>query len=395
LFDSATLSGWVTKGGRYDGKAIWSVEDGAIVGRVGPGKAGGLIYTDRDWHSFELELETRIDWPFDSGVFVRMTPDAKGAQLTLDWRPGGEVGGVYSDGWLRHCEGGVEHFVKDDWNHVRVRSTGRDFRLQMWVNGHQLTDYRLPPGEEGYAATGKIGLQVHGGLEPEGHAARFRAIRLIELPVFDLDEFDCDEAGFLTPREGSGWLPLLDDELSSWRGGGGDSGFTCDGGVLAVLAEGDAGMLWTRDEFEDFELRLDFRVARGANSGVFLRGATEVQILDDFHWEEDSGTKLEPWQHTGSLYAAVPPADPSAVYPLGRWNSLVVRCEDSRMRAELNGVELWSIDTHDTKAGKGAPFAERPSSGPIGLQRHASARAEGVAPVQLRFRNVFVRRLDG
>ena len=44
--DGATLNGWTTHGGRYDGNARWTVEDGAIVGRQGPNRAGGLLYTD-------------------------------------------------------------------------------------------------------------------------------------------------------------------------------------------------------------------------------------------------------------------------------------------------------------------------------------------------------------
>ena len=49
LFDGTTLEGWTTTGGRYDGKADWSVEDGAITGREGPGGEGGLIYTEAEY----------------------------------------------------------------------------------------------------------------------------------------------------------------------------------------------------------------------------------------------------------------------------------------------------------------------------------------------------------
>ncbi|MGB0331297.1 MAG: family 16 glycoside hydrolase, partial [Planctomycetota bacterium] len=45
LFDGKTLNGWTEKGGRYDGDADWSVEDGAIVGREAEGARGGLLYT--------------------------------------------------------------------------------------------------------------------------------------------------------------------------------------------------------------------------------------------------------------------------------------------------------------------------------------------------------------
>lgn len=185
LFDGETLDGWVTKGGRYDGDARWTVEDGVIVGRVGPGKAGGLLYTAELYDDFEIELECRIDYPFDSGVFVRMVPDGlKGAQLTLDYRPDGQVGGVYADGWLLENPDGKARFRRDAWNHVRLRCTGSPgMELEAWLNGEPLVAYRLPDADRAaYAASGRIGVQVHGGRdEGEAQAARFRAVRIRRL----------------------------------------------------------------------------------------------------------------------------------------------------------------------------------------------------------------------
>ena len=102
LFDGKTLDGWVTKGGRYDGNAVWTVEDGAICGREGPDHAGGLLYTARKYACFILSLDVWMTRPNDSGIFVRMAPDARGAQVTLDDRDDGEIGAVYSDEFLAH-----------------------------------------------------------------------------------------------------------------------------------------------------------------------------------------------------------------------------------------------------------------------------------------------------
>ena len=107
LFDGETLEGWTTTGGRYDGKAVWAVEDGAITGREGPGRAGGLIYTETPWSDFEFECQAWVDYPFDSGVFVRMRPDQDGMQFTLDNRPGGEIGALYSAGYFLHNPAGA------------------------------------------------------------------------------------------------------------------------------------------------------------------------------------------------------------------------------------------------------------------------------------------------
>lgn len=182
LFDGETLTGWTETGGRYDGDARWTVEDGVLTGRQGTERQGGLIYTVDTYDDFVFETEVKIDWPFDSGVFVRMLPrdtELRGAQVTLDWRPGGEIAGIYSDGWLQHFEGGAELFRRDEWNHVRVECWGDPMHLRVWVNGEEAPPFDLGEGAEGYAGTGRIGLQVHGGENvPLETKVQFRGVRV-------------------------------------------------------------------------------------------------------------------------------------------------------------------------------------------------------------------------
>ena len=186
LFDGRTLAGWTTTGGRYDGAARWSVEQGAIVGRTSEDGEGGLLYTTETYTSFDFRCEVWLEHPFDSGVFVRMVPPGggRGAQITLDDRPGGELGAVYADGFLAHQPLGERVWRRDDWNHVRVRCTGADMHLQTWFNGVLVMDHQLPPGSEGFAPGGLIGIQVHGGGRELGHggSARFRDLTIEVLP---------------------------------------------------------------------------------------------------------------------------------------------------------------------------------------------------------------------
>jgi len=407
LFDGESLAGWVTEGGRYDGHAVWSVEDGAITGREGDDHAGGLIYTSGTYANCIFSCEVRLQNPFDSGIFLRMVPPGggKGAQVTLDYRPGGEIGGIYADGYLHHNESAADAFANGEWNSVEVRCTGRDMHIEAWLNGVLITDYQQPAGAAGYAPRGRIGLQVHGGRDdPAGSRVQFRRIKLLELPEFDRHVFAVDTHGRLTPTEAGvaqGWRALLaEDGLDGWQAAGGDSGFAVEGGVLAMLSEGAGRFVRTQEAFRDFELRLDFKTARGANSGVFLRGdpargdpaysGCEVQILDDFHWQEDSHSELAPWQFTGSLYAAVPPSV-QALAPLGRWNTFDIRYVGAQLRVSLNGQQLYDVDTFELQPFKGEPFAQRAAEGFIGLQRHAPSRVDG--PAYAWFRNVFVRPL--
>jgi len=405
LFDGTSLNGWVTAGGRYDGDAAWSVEDGVIVGRTKNGR-GGLLYTDRPYTEFVLELEARTDWPFDSGIFLRMAPHGKGAQVTLDTRDDGEVGAIYADGFLRHNEHGARLWKKDDWNKLEVRCTGERMRIAVQLNGEALVDYEVPPELEGFAPTGLIGLQVHGDrTDPPGNAARFRNIRIRELSDTSPEMIRRDPEGRarVTPwGTANGWTSAFDGRTTAgWEEADGAGGWAAKDGVLAALVAGESGILRTQKDYEDFELRLDFKIAEMANSGLFLRGdrrggdpawtGMEVQILDDFNWEERTKSKLAPWQFTGSLYGSVAPAA-RVLRPIGEWNEYAIRVQGTRISTSLNGTVLYDVDTQDVTVPEGKkPFAERAARGFIGLQRHAPPGVQGDAFAW--FRNILIREL--
>jgi hypothetical protein len=396
LFDGKTLDGWVTKGGRYDGDAAWSVEDGALTGRVGKNGAGGLIYTAQPFTSFDLELETKIDYPFDSGIFLRMVPpeqNLRGAQVTLDYRSDGEVGAIYADEFLQHNTTAKEKFKKDAWNHFRVRCTGFGMHIQVWMNGVQITDYQLPENSTGFAPHGLIGLQVHGDRDdPPTHKVQFKNIKIRTLPMFE---------------NTNGWVPLLgESDCAAWEAV--DSNWTdvdsskpsapndykVEKGVLAIPSAEPSGYLRTREDFQDFKLKLEFKLARGANSGLFLRSARdgsnpaysgcEIQIIDDRNWPD-----LEDWQYTGSLYGSVPPGLKDATRPIGEWNSLEVLYKGSRLAVALNGIALYDLDTK--KVSGDPPFEKRAAKGFIGLQRYAAPSVEGGTAAWVR--NVYLSRL--
>ncbi len=405
LFDGRTLNGWVTSGGRYDGDAAWSVEGGAIVGRTNAGK-GGLIYTDRPYSEFVLTLEARTDWPFDSGIFLRMAPRGKGAQVTLDTREGGEVGAIYSDGFLMHNPEGMKLWKRDGWNQLEVRCTGDNMRIAVQLNGAPLVDYEVPQDAEGFAPTGLIGLQVHGDAnDPGRNACRFRNIRIREISRTPSEMFVADARGaqrITAWGAANGWKSLFDGRsLAGWEPAGGEGGWAARDGVLAALVQGASSELRTTRDFKDFELRLDFKIAEMANSGVFLRGdrgagdpawsAMEVQILDDHLWEERTKSKLQPWQFTGSLYGSVAPAA-RVLKPHGEWNTLEIRAQGTRVATRLNGTLLYDVDGREVPVPAGKlPLHERSPQGFIGLQRHAPDGVAGEAYAW--FRNVFVREL--
>jgi len=188
LFDGKSLAGWVTSGGRYDGSARWTVEDGALVGRQGPGKAGGLIYTETDYQDFLFSCEAKVDYPFDSGIFLRMVPrpGGRGVQVTIDHRPGGEIGGLYADGFLKHNEAGEHLYRRGEWNLFEVRCVGNPQQVTAWLNGELLVEHSLSAEDTDFAPRGLIGLQVHGGADtPESQRAMFRNMTVVALRSLD------------------------------------------------------------------------------------------------------------------------------------------------------------------------------------------------------------------
>ncbi|MFT5733890.1 MAG: hypothetical protein ACJA2W_001262 [Planctomycetota bacterium] len=418
LFDGKTLDGWSEKGGPYDGDADWTIEDGVIVGREAEGARGGLLYTDELFGDFEFECDVKINAPFDSGIFVRMLPKKRGAQFTLDDRPGGELFGIYSNGYLFHQSGGDAAWRSGEWCHTRVRCVGHPMHLMGWIDGKLVVDYQVPAGmDEAFTPEGRIGIQVHGGMnDPEDAAVRFKNLRARRLPAAAGDVFTTDSNGLMgltAAGEARGWQPLFNGvNLDGWLPAGAQgpltaeefeaAGYRAKGGVLEALHHGTAGVIRTeRTNFRNFALRMDFQLTKLANSGVYLRSVddgtnpsfngAEVQILDDFNWEAASGSKLAPYQFTGGLYGSVAPAK-SALRPIGEWNTYLITCVGTRMNCALNGTLLWDVDTATLEPKSGPAFADRAMAGFIGMQRHGSA-AESENEVGASFRNIFIREL--
>ena len=231
----------------------------------------------------------------------------------------------------------------------------------------------------------------------------FKNIRVRKLPRTAGDYFDERKGGVLRltdEGENVGWRALFNGKnLDGWTGAGDGSGYRAREGVLEFLVDGRSPHLMTDADYEDFQLRLDFKIARMANSGLFLRAARdgsnpafsgcEIQILDDFNWEAVTKSKLAPYQFTGGLYGSVANSKRDALRPLGEWNTYEITYTGSRITACLNGQIMYDVDTLELD---GHSFEKRAPRGFIGLQRHAPGGAvDGEAFAW--FRNLFIREL--
>ncbi|MDD4108363.1 MAG: DUF1080 domain-containing protein [Prolixibacteraceae bacterium] len=156
-------------------------------------------------------------------------------------------------------------------------------------------------------------------------------------------------------------------DISNWRLTNPDrtNGFKVINGVLVndpVQKEGrrvSYGNLRTNQEFEDFNLTLEVNVPSGSNSGVYLRGMYEIQVLDSYGKELDS-------HNMGALYSRITPAV-AAEKPAGEWQSMDITLCKRHLTVRLNGITIIDNKPVSGPTG-GAIIADVFKPGPIFLQ---------------------------
>jgi len=119
------------------------------------------------------------------------------------------------------------------------------------------------------------------------------------------------------------------------------------------------GNIRTEQEFEDFKLTLEVNVPAHSNSGVYLRGMYEIQVLDSYGKELDS-------HNMGGLYSRITPSE-AAEKPAGEWQTMEIILCERHVTVILNGKTI--IDNQPALGPTGgAIIADVFKPGPIYLQ---------------------------
>jgi len=172
LFDGKTLTGW-----KPEGKAVWTVENGCIVGVQGPGAAPGDLFTEAEYGDFELRVTYKIQWPANSGVWFRYQSPEKSYQADiLEFKdPEAYSGTLYCPGKMFLFINKAKDLEKhDDWNTMIIRAEGDS--LGITLNGVKTGETR-----EASFAAGRIGFQVHPGDEFKNMKVSVREVMLRDL----------------------------------------------------------------------------------------------------------------------------------------------------------------------------------------------------------------------
>lgn len=145
-------------------------------------------------------------------------------------------------------------------------------------------------------------------------------------------------ATFAASADAEGFQPLFSGkDLAGWklrRTDGHQSWSVKDGVLINTVNPGEHGTdLVTEKKFWNFTVRYEYKIPKGANSGFYLRGRHEIQILDDYDKGQPSlGGNGAIYQHTAVSKFASKPA--------GEWNTVEATIVGNRITVTLNGVKV-------------------------------------------------------
>ena len=235
-------------------------------------------------------------------------------------------------------------------------------------------------------------------------------MKKILLIFFFTTLFSCEKKS-----EDNEWIyPFSDEYSSNWKAYNGDSlpkkwkiinnllTFDTEFKLEREYTKG-SDIIFSKEEFENFELHIEWKLPKGGNSGIFYHikegfeeiseVAPEYQLLDDEGWEELNNAKLSPWQKAGADYAMYSPNTKfKKLYPSGEWNSTKIIFTEKKVEYWLNEQKIltfvpWSEDWYKRKNSgkwKNSKSYGKYKKGYIGLQDHNSS---------ISFRNMRIRKL--
>jgi hypothetical protein len=209
----------------------------------------------------------------------------------------------------------------------------------------------------------------------------YDAFETMSIHPIETQPWEPDDSVLAEQERNEGWTSLFDGKsLSGWAiTGGNQEGFVCREGSIEWNGKG-GGMLRSRDRYENFILRLDWKIEEGGNSGIFLRApranraskiGMEFQLRGDYGEPPSSGS-------TGAIYDVLSPAV-NAGKPVGEWNSVEIQLDGTYLKATLNGQTVLDIEFSQH-----SELKNRLRRGFIGLQDHGDYVA---------FRNIRIKEL--
>ena len=375
LIDGNTLNGWTILGGN----ASYKVEYGVIIGTTVANSPNTFLTTNNHYGDFILELDYKVNPSMNSGIQIRSNSlpayrngDVHGYQVEIDPSLRAWSGGIYDEqrrGWLNPLTDtpkAQKAFKQNEWNHFRIESIGDT--IKTWIN-------KVPAAYliDDKTASGFIGLQVHGIPKDKkaGTQIKCKNIKIITDPPFKYSRKSSltpiNTKNKLTIKEQkNGWKMLWDGKTAAgWRGAKltqfPKTGWKINNGDLTLQASNGGeslagGDIVTTESYGDFELKVDFKLSSGANSGIKYYVDTninkgpgssiglEYQILDDdLHPDAKKGSHKGS-RTVSSLYDLIQANPNKPIKPIGEWNSAYITSKKGHVEHWLNGVKVLEYE---------------------------------------------------
>ena len=423
MFDGESIASWK----QLNGEALYSVRDGAIIGTTVSDTPNSFLYDGNTYSDFILEVDFKVDSTMNSGIQIRSNTNPNyrngrvfGYQVEIDPSARAWSGGIYDEArraWLHpldHNEEAQKAFKQNDWNHYRIEAIADT--IKTWVNGvpaSHLIDEK--------DAEGIIAFQVH-SIKKDQKAGTEKAWKN-KKKITDSDQNYSTPSPLtpivtknqLTKREkDQGWQMLWDGtSTTGWRGAKLEAfptqGWVIENGELTVLASGGGeseagGDIVTEEQYTNFELSVDFKLTKGANSGIKYYVDTELnkgtgsaigleyQILDDAKHPDAKKGSHEGSRTLASLYDLIKADSIKSPNPIGEWNTALIKSNNGQVEHYLNGIKVLSYErgseeyqtlVANSKYAKWPNFGEA-ERGPILLQDHGDL---------VSFKNIKIRKL--
>lgn len=426
LFNGKNLKGWK----QLNGQAKYVAKDGILTGSTVLSSPNSFLCTSAFYSDFILEFEVLVDPQLNSGVQIRshsykeyQNSRVHGYQVEIDPSERAWSAGVYDEArraWLYPLgdnPAAQKAFKQNGWNHFHIEAIGHSIRT--WLNGVPASNLIDDMDSSGF-----IGLQVHGvgtDVDKAGIKVQWKNIRILTkdlsryiwnmpLTVTEISAIP----NSLTGKEISdGWRLLWDGKTSSgWRGADKKvfpaKGWEIKDNMLTVLngsggESQNGGDIITVKKYGHFELSLDFRLSKGANSGIKyyvvegLNNGTgsaiglEYQLLDDQD-HPDAKQGVGGNRTIGALYDLIPALTNKQVNPVNEWNNARIIARNNHIEHWLNGKKIVEYDrgtqiyralVQKSKYASFPDFGEAPE-GYILLQDHGN---------QVNFRNIKIREI--
>lgn len=159
--------------------------------------------------------------------------------------------------------------------------------------------------------------------------------------------------------------------------------WTVKDGVIHCSGKGGISLQTTKD-YGNFELLVDWKIEKGGDSGIYVRGQPQIQI-----WDSDNlapNLKADAGKGSGGLWNN-PPDDKAkqplkkADKPVGEWNTFHITMVGDEVTIKLNGELVVDKGKLPNYFEKGKP---PPAKGPIELQIHGNP---------LWFKNIYIKEL--